>query len=332
MGDMSAGVGSWLAFAAKLGVGAVAVVLSLLFMFQDKLLYMPNPPGAPGPTPNDNPQGYRSPKEYKLEFEEHMIPTADGQKIHTWLMLQKDSANVPTLIYFHGNACNMGLRLPRSHQFFIKVGVNVLMMDYRGYGKSSGVPSEKGINLDTQAVLDFAVSHPKLRNSKIVLYGDSLGGAVVFALADKMPNKVAYLIVENTFSSIADMVNIIFPFVSPLKWLVLRIGWDSLKIAPTITQPILFVSGDKDELVPPSHMKALYDAATSSSNRQLYVIKNGCHNGSFEKAGSKAYCERMLKFLFGESNEHAKAPVEAKGGDNVVLPALSTATILPDVY
>jgi predicted alpha/beta-fold hydrolase len=135
----------------------------------------------------------------RIEHEEHFIKTADGVTIHTWLLLQADSHNVPTLIYFHGNAGNMGFLLKNAALMFAHSKINILLMDYRGYGKdhsllrmqhllhtvmhisdiapafvglsltttvpaagrSEGVPSEKGINLDAEAVLKFALAHPR---------------------------------------------------------------------------------------------------------------------------------------------------------------------------
>lgn len=125
-----------------LGFAAIAA----LYIFQDKLLYIPNPPGFPV-TPDDNPPGTKSPSEWTvagkqqkrsddkcIDFEDVIIDTADGQKIHAWLLLQEISQGKPTLIYFHGNAGNMGFRLQNAAEMFAKVGINVLMMDYRGYG------------------------------------------------------------------------------------------------------------------------------------------------------------------------------------------------------
>lgn len=139
----------WVAFGVKI-VGTLVVVGGIaLYTYQDKMLYIPNPPGFPK-TPRENPPGCISPEEWStngkmitsrneatetpIPFEEEYVPTADGKKIHTWLLLQKDSANAPTLMYFHGNAGNMGFRLKNAAEMYAKVKMNILMMDYRGYG------------------------------------------------------------------------------------------------------------------------------------------------------------------------------------------------------
>lgn len=137
----------------------------LLYLNQNKLLYMPNPPGFPT-NPDENPRGLRSPAEWKsripmkFTFEDNMVKTLDGEDIHTWLILHENSTKVPTIIYFHGNAGNMGFRLKNAMGMFSKCGVNVLMMDYRGYGKSTGQPTEAGLNMDGDAVVQHAMSHP----------------------------------------------------------------------------------------------------------------------------------------------------------------------------
>ena len=146
--------------------GIVLIGGFVLYINQNKLLYMPNPPGFP-PKPEDNPRGWRSPEEWRgrvstdFTFEENMVTTMDGEKINTWLILHENSSKVPTIIYFHGNAGNMGFRLKNAMGMFSKSGVNVLMMDYRGYGKSTGVPTEAGLNMDGDAVIEYAMNHPR---------------------------------------------------------------------------------------------------------------------------------------------------------------------------
>ena len=137
---------SWIILGSKVVGGILATLTFVLYLNQDKLLYMPNPPGFPK-TPKENPPGFTSPAHWSVHgkslnqpssksipFEEHFIETSDGKKIHVWLMLHSDSQNRPTLLYFHGNAGNMGFRLKNAAEMFAKVKMNILMMDYRGYG------------------------------------------------------------------------------------------------------------------------------------------------------------------------------------------------------
>jgi hypothetical protein len=139
----------WARFGCKVVFGLSAVIVGMLYLYQDKILYIPKPPNFP-PNPPANPVGFRSPGEWNVEgkqyhpsdgveaipFEETMLTTSDNEKLHVWLLLQPEgtSNRVPTLIYFHGNAGNMGFRLQNAALMYAICGINVLMMDYRGYG------------------------------------------------------------------------------------------------------------------------------------------------------------------------------------------------------
>lgn len=294
----------------KFVVGLIAIALGSLYMFQDNLLYIPNPPNLPK-TVNENPQGFRSPGQWNkngssnrqpgagsdpIPFEDTYVTTDDGVKIHVWLLLQDNSLDVPTLIYFHGNAGNMGFRLKNAADMYASCKINVLMMDYRGYGSSAGKPSEKGLNLDADAVLNFAKAHPKLKDSPMVPFGRSLGGAVALQLAKSRPNDVAGVIVENTFLSISAMVDTLLPYVAAFKALILRIGWNNEKVIAELAHPILFISGQADELVPPRHMLKLYEVATKSKHRDLFKVARGGHNNTYERAGHEYY-QRLRAFF-----------------------------------
>lgn len=287
----------YLMWPATFMFGCAGLVLVLLYKYQDNLLYFPAIPGAPL-TPDENPEGFKDPGERRVTYEDVMIETADGEKLHSWLMYHEhNSMKVPTLIYFHGNAGNMGFRLENSSRMYHKTGINILAMDYRGYGKSTGKPDEKGLNLDADAVLEWVLKHPKLKGSPIVLFGRSLGGAVAISLAHRNPDKVAAIVVENTFLSIASMVDVLFPYIAFAKNLVLRIGWDSFKLIKSLKCSMLFISGDSDELVPPFHMKKLYDQATNTIYKEFYSVSGGGHNDSFIRAGW-SYYDRLRDFIF----------------------------------
>ena len=109
---------------------------------------------------------------------------------------------------FHGNAGNIGYRLPIGKILEDDLGCNVLMLQYRGYGLSTGTPNEKGLMIDAQTGLDYIRKRAELRNTRIVLYGQSLGGAVSIALAARnlKQGDIAGMILENTFTSIRKMI------------------------------------------------------------------------------------------------------------------------------
>jgi fermentation-respiration switch protein FrsA (DUF1100 family) len=211
------------------------------------------------------------------------------------------------------------------------------MVEYRGYGNSSGEPSEKGLMLDAQATMKYLcnptsvqtipnlISDTRTKNSastpsacltidksKIFLIGRSLGGAVAIRLAAEFPQNIAGVIVENTFISIEEMVIVIVSKMgvhSSTAHRILRVflnifmtsHWKSIEHIRKISAPLLVISGLADELVPPSHPLALYEAAQSSKSKKLYTVANGEHNDTFLKGGP-AYYETIRSFLYQESN------------------------------
>merc|ERR1719433_1596931 len=124
-----------------------------------------------------------------LEFEQVWLSTPDGEKLHTWFIPNVynalHSSQCPTLLYFHANAGNMGFRLPFIKRLMEQAHCNVYIISYRGYGSSTGSPSEEGIMLDAQAALDHLRGRDDIDKEKIVLFGRSLGGAVAVHLAVK---------------------------------------------------------------------------------------------------------------------------------------------------
>ena len=119
---------SWFFWPTVIMASGCSIVLVLLYKYQNKMLYHPAIPGMPV-SPDENPDGFRHPGERNVPFEDVMIETADGEMVHSWLMLRpNDSEKVPTLIYFHGNAGNMGFRLENSSKMF-RMGINILAMD-----------------------------------------------------------------------------------------------------------------------------------------------------------------------------------------------------------
>lgn len=294
-------------------VGIASIVAGLLYAKQDNLLYFPSIGGIPR-RPSQNPRRYRSPAEHGIPFESHMITCADGVNIHSWLLLHPDSQRDrnPTIIFFHGNAGNIGLRLPNAIQMYRDLNCNILMVEYRGYGDSDNVsPSEPGLKLDAEAALRFISSHPSIDSSRIFVFGRSLGGAVAFHLAHYAQEhslELAGLIVENTFLSISHMVDHLMPYVKLFKPLVLRIGWDNSLLVTNIQVPILYLAGSDDELVPHNHMMQLYKASNKSSVlARMYIIPGGTHNETWLQGGRR-YWEEIRSF-FGQA-----LAIQAGGG------------------
>ena len=209
--------------------------------------------------PRNLPMGSRTevprPSQFGIDdHEELAIPTPDGETLSAFLLrpANKSQARPVTILTFHGNAGNIGHRLPVAKVLVNDVNCSVLMLEYRGYGLSTGTPNEKGLVIDAQAGLDYIRSRKDLKDSKIVVFGQSIGGAVAIDLVSKNQHNtdIKALMLENTFLSIAKMIPSAVPAA---KWLTpfCHEYWRSEAMISKITNvPILFLSGLQDEIVP----------------------------------------------------------------------------------
>jgi fermentation-respiration switch protein FrsA (DUF1100 family) len=164
----------------------------------------------------------------------------------------------------------------------------VLIIDYRGYGKSEGNPTEQGIYKDAAATYDYLASRSDMRGQNFISYGDSLGGAVAVDLAAK--RAIACLIVDSTFSSAADMAKKIYPFVPSF---FIQTKMDSMGKIRNITVPKLFIHSVEDEIVPFALGKKLYDAAPDPKE---FIEIVGSHNDGHMYDQGKIK-NRMTAFL-----------------------------------
>ncbi len=161
----------------------LASVAGILYKFQDVLLYFPDQPSSsrlyvPMPT--------------GIPLETVYIRTKDGVRLNLILLRYtgENPATAPTILYFHGNAGNIGHRVPNALLMLVNLKVNVVLLDYRGYGKSEGEPSEEGLYQDAEATLDYIMTRPDIDKTKVVLFGRSLGGGVAIRLASCNPHRV----------------------------------------------------------------------------------------------------------------------------------------------
>ncbi len=218
--------------------------------------------------------------------EDVFFETADGKKLHGWFVPASSNDIVPVILFLHGNAGNIGHRWEKI-RILHDLGVSVFIFDYRGYGQSNGTPSETGIYKDTDAAYAY-LSGRGITPEKIIVYGESIGGAFAIDLAAR--KSVKALIVEDTFTSVPAMVHRTMPFI-PAFVLALRL--DSLsKITKAPVPKLIFHSVD-DEIVPFEMGKALYDAAAEPKR---FVQLRGGHNTTFLD-DFETYRSGLMKFM-----------------------------------
>lgn len=202
-----------------------------------------------------------------LSFEDVYFETKGNIKLNGWLV--KAPGAKSTFLFLHGNAGNLSHRLEKILMFH-RMGVDIFIIDYRGYGKSEGSPSEEGIYEDTLAAYEYLTVKNNIAPSKIVAYGDSLGGVAAVDLAARRP--LAALIVDSSFSSAADISKEIFPVVPAF---LLKTKMDSARKIKTVSIPKLFIHSINDEIIPFKLGKKLFEAAVPPKE---FVQIAGGHN------------------------------------------------------
>lgn len=225
-----------------------------------------------------------SPKEFGLNFEDVFFKTQDNVEINGWLISCPKARY--TILFCHGNAGNISHRLEKI-KFFQDLGCNTFIFDYRGYGKSKGAPSEKGLYLDAQGAYNYLLSRGVAKED-IIGYGESIGGTVAIDLASK--NKIRALISDSAPSSAKDMVRILYPY---LPYWVFASRMDSLTKIKSITIPKLIIHSVNDEIVPFRLGKKLYECAAEPKE---FLEVHGGHNTSFFESESLLK-EKIAGFL-----------------------------------
>ena len=220
------------------------------------------------------------------------MTAADGVTIHGWYFKSAHASTKRTLLFFHGNAGNLSDRYSWSCSL-TALPANILIVDYRGYGKSEGEPGEAGVYLDAEAAYRWLREDQELLPENIVVYGKSLGGGAACEVALRHP--VAGLILQSTFTGIGDMAQKMFPFL-PARWLV-KSKFDNLGKVSRISAPKLIIHSRADDLIPYSMAERLYQNAESP--KSLLSFDNAGHNdliwreGDAIILGMQAFLERI---------------------------------------
>jgi fermentation-respiration switch protein FrsA (DUF1100 family) len=217
-----------------------------------------------------------------LAFEDVEVATGDGVRLHGWHLRGPRPA---TLLYCHGNAGNISHRIPKLRALHDRLGLSILIFDYRGYGRSLGVPGEAGTYADARAMRAWL----KARGAGPVVYlGASLGAAVAVQLAAEEPP--AALVLEAPFASVQAMANATLPGAG---WLF-RTRYDILGTVGRVRAPVLVLHGDADEVVPYRQGRQVFEAARDP--KTFRTIRGGHHNDLLE-AGREAYWQAWTEFL-----------------------------------
>ena len=246
----------------------------LIYFFQARLVFYPS--RTLGQTPAD----------INLDYEEVFLQGQDAVEIHGWWLPAENGR--ATLLFLHGNAGNISHRLD-SLKIFHDLGLATLIIDYRGYGKSRGKPSEPGTYLDAMAAWRYLTEDRDIEPQQIIIFGRSLGGAVAVWLAANTP--AAGLIMESTFTSIVDIGRQHYPYL-PVKYLA-RIHYPSIDLIARINSPLLVIHSPEDEIIPYRLGQALYDQA---GEPRYFLEISGAHNGGFLESGRR-YTQGLDAFI-----------------------------------
>lgn len=214
-----------------------------------------------------------------LDGEDVQRTTPTNHKIHGWLIrnsrVNPIDEQSQLVVYFPGNSLNRRNRIDDLREFTSR-GYDVLIFDYRGFGDSTGSPSETALTNDARLVWQYAIDELGYEETETVIFGESLGGAVALSLWNEdnpHPPQPAALILNSTFASMPRTVAWHFPWF-PFQYLLLD-RWPSIDRIGRVQSPIIIFHGDNDQMIPLSHGKALADAST---NAQFIEIRGGSHN------------------------------------------------------
>lgn len=234
---------------------------ALLFFSQERLLYYPE----------IGREVHATPRDHGLAYEPLTLLTSDGERLDAWFV-PKDQAPASVLI-LHGNAGNISHRMDTIVMFH-RLGYSVLIFDYRGYGRSTGKPSEPGLYRDAQAAWEYLARQRGVPSEGIILFGESLGGAMAAWLAAR--ERPGALVLSSALLSVPELAADLYPWL-PARWLA-RCHYDTRAALAETTCPVLIAHSPEDEIVPFRHGQALFAAAAEP---KLFLSLAGGHNDGF---------------------------------------------------
>jgi fermentation-respiration switch protein FrsA (DUF1100 family) len=234
-------------------------LVALIYFKQSSLVFLP-----------EMDRDYRaSPATIGLPFKPLKLGTTDGETLDGWFVPAQDETR-GLVIFFHGNAGNIAHRLDYLRMFH-ELGLATLIVDYRGYGLSSGSPTEQGTYRDAEAIWRHARDVLRFPADRIVLFGESLGGGVAAQLAAN--HRPAALVLASTFTSVPDLGADLYPLL-PIR-LLAHIRYETLKKLALISCPVMVIHSRNDEIIPFTHGRRLFEAALPPKK---FLEVDGGHN------------------------------------------------------
>jgi hypothetical protein len=222
-----------------------------------------------------------------LPLEEVWFQSGDGTKLFGWHVQFSPAA--PVLLWCHGNAGNVIHRLENLAELY-RLGLSVFIFDYRGYGRSSGKPTEEGLYQDALSAYGYLAGTRGVRPERLILFGRSLGASVAGEIATQRP--AAGLILESPFPSIAAMARAHYAGL-PMHWLLSGRFPLGERLA-RVSMPVLVIHGDRDDIVPIALGREVFAAAREP--KSFYVIEGADHNDTY-RVGGRAYFQRLRQFI-----------------------------------
>lgn len=262
------------------GVALAILLIAAIWIFQRHLIYFPS-----GHVPD--------PRLFGLAAAEPVaFPTADGLRLHGWLVPARDPRAGATILVFNGNAGHRGFRATLAAALHER-GYGVLLFDYRGYGGNPGTPTEAGLAADARAARAFLLARPEAAARRLVYFGESLGSGVATRLAAE--HRPAALVLRSPFTSMTDVGAFHYPLL-PVRWL-LRDRFDTASRIAGLGCPLLVVAGDRDTIIPFAQSRRVFEAAAEP--KRFVTIAGADHNDSALADGPDLVeaIDRFLKTL-----------------------------------
>jgi uncharacterized protein len=216
-----------------------------------------------------------------------VLETDDGKRLGAWYLPTGKSG--PAVVVFNGNGGDRSGRAMLAVGLQ-RLGMSVLLFDYRGYGGNDGTPSENGLAADARAAQAWLAVQPEVDPDRIVYFGESLGAAVAIGLSLERPP--AALVLRSPFTSLAEVGKVHYPWL-PVGWFLLD-RFPSIDRIGSVTAPVMVVAGDRDDVVPESLSKKLYDAAPDPKR---YLLVPGTGHNDLVLAGGDRVMEEVGRFL-----------------------------------